>query len=313
MSYKINPAEYTECFSIPASVVDKHIKLAGATQLKILLIALKNAPIGINPETISEKLSIPLPDVTDALNYWCSSGILLNDSATPASKAVTSHLPKTRKIIRSETVKPSREEILKRSEDDSQIQLLLREAQFRFGRPLRPNEASTLVWLYDDEGVDPSIILTLISFAITENRGTIGFIERTAVNWVNEGVLTVSDAEKKINEYYERKSAWSRVEKAMGISHRQPSPTESKLAHLWIYEYGFDEEIISQAYNICVDSTSKISFKYIKTILEDWHKKGVKTVSDIEKLNASNQPSKTESIAKYDLNAYNEMLDKLPE
>ena len=56
MSYKLNPAEYTECFSIPSSVVDKHIKLAGATQLKILLIALKNAPIGINPEDISQKL-----------------------------------------------------------------------------------------------------------------------------------------------------------------------------------------------------------------------------------------------------------------
>ena len=42
MGYSINPIEYSSAFTIPSSIVEKHIKLSGATQLKVLLIALKN-------------------------------------------------------------------------------------------------------------------------------------------------------------------------------------------------------------------------------------------------------------------------------
>ena len=37
MGYKIDPSAYSDVFVFPKSVVKKHIKLAGAAQLKVLL------------------------------------------------------------------------------------------------------------------------------------------------------------------------------------------------------------------------------------------------------------------------------------
>ena len=37
MGYKIEPAQLSDVFVFPKAVVEKHLKLAGASQLKVLL------------------------------------------------------------------------------------------------------------------------------------------------------------------------------------------------------------------------------------------------------------------------------------
>ena len=313
MGYKINPAEFASVFLVPSAIAEKYIKLAGATQLKILLLALKDCANGIDPEKISEKLSLSIPDVLDALNYWADLGIFLkDDEALSFAKAEPEQKPH-KKIIRKEIVKPSRDEISRLGNQDKNIEFLLREAQMKLSRPLKQNEASTIVWLYDSEGLETSIILMLISFAVTENKATLGFIEKTAVSWLNDGVSTVQDAEAKINEYYEHKSAWSRVSKAFGIPFRMPSKKESTLSHQWIYEYGFDDSILTLAYDKCVDATSKLSMDYIKKILDSWHKAGVKTIEDIDAIDSERAKANEAKggIEKYDLDAFNDSLQNI--
>ncbi len=313
MGYKINPAEFASVFLVPSAVADKYIKLTGATQLKILLLALKDCANGIDLEKISEKLSISIPDVTDALNYWADLGILLKDEEKMSFAQPIEVEKPHKKIIRKEIVKPTRDEINNLGREDKNIQFLLREAQMKLSRPLKQNEASTIVWLYDSEGLDTSIILMLISFAVTENKATIGFIEKTAVSWLNDGVSTLADAEAKINNYYEHKSAWSKVSKAMGIPFRMASKKEATLSHQWIYEYGFSEEILKLAYDKCVDATSKLSMDYIKKILDSWHKDGVKTAEDVADLDNERSKAKEQEkgIDKYDLDAFNDSLNNI--
>ncbi len=313
MGYKINPSEFASVFLVPSSIAEKHIKLAGATQLKILLLALKDCANGIDSEKIAQRLSLSLPDVIDALNYWSDLGIFSKDdqelSFSPVAPSVQPH----KKIIKKEIVKPSRDEITKLSANDKKIEFLLREAQMKLSRPLKQSESSTLVWLYDEQGLETSIILMLLSFAVSENKATLGFIEKTAVSWINDGVTTVDDAEAKINEYYEHKKAWSRVTKAMGIPYRSPSKKEDTLSHQWIYEYGFDDAVLKLAYDKCVDATSKISMDYIKKILDSWHKANVKSVKDVEMLDAERNKTleADKGIEKYDLDAFNDALNNI--
>jgi len=319
MGYKINPAEFSSAFFVPSSVVDRHIKLAGATQLKILLSALKDCASGIDEAKISRNLSIPLPDVIDALNFWCELGILSKSDEEIISTVVEVKAPQEKphkKIIRREIIKPTREQINVLGQEDPNIVFLLREAQMKLGRPLKQNESSTIVWLYDENGLDTSIILMLISFAVTENKATVAFIEKTAVDWLNDGVTTVSQAEAKINAYYEAKTAWSRICRIMGLDYRMPSKKESTLAKLWLNEYQFSEDMIKLAYDRCVDSISKPSFDYIKKILDSWHKDSITTVEQVEALDNAKQQTKTsaDNITKYDLDEFTKSLNEnLPE
>ncbi len=299
MGYYLNPSELTAMFAVPASVVDKHIKLASSEQLKVLLWALRNAN-NFDSTVAAEALRITTDTATEAFDYWVGAGVL-GVTESPAS-AVNTAAPKApKKVIASTALKPNREEAAKRGLECPEIAFILRSAEQKFGRMLRQTEISTIVWLFDDQGLSASLILMIIEFAVSEGRANIGFIERTAIEWVNDGVLDVESAERRLIDMRRRKSAWHIVETTMGIEHRSPTRAELEAADKWITEWNYGRDIIRAAYELCVDSTSKFSFPYIKKIMEGWHKQGVKSLEDIENLKPAKNAAKPSNTGnKYD-------------
>ncbi len=305
MNYVINPTSMTSVFMVPSSVVDSHIKLATEKQLKVILFFLKNITGGIETEKIAEELKLPLAEVEDALYYWADAGILsLKEQPIVSEKAEKS----TEQRIKPQIIKPTREEIAMMGNSDENIVFLLREAEMKFGRALRGNEIQTLVWLYCDHGMAVSLILMLIEYAVNEKRLNIGFIESTALSWLDAGVSSIVDAEKQIELQSRRKTAWGVVQKAFGIEARQPSKKELEFSENWVLKWGFKSEMLRYAYDICVDSKGKISMSYINKILESWSQKGFITVADVEK-SKKNATNKANSFSAYDKSLVEKLLN----
>jgi len=309
LEYNVNPSALGAVFMLPCEVVDKHIKLAGAVQLKVLLWAMRNINQTITAEKIAEALGLPTMDVADALLYWTESGIMASNQpiVTPAKKVEEEAPKRVAKTVAA--IKPTREEVAKRGNESEEIAFLLREAQMKFGRGLRQNEVSTLVWLHDDEGMGIALILMLIEFAKSEERCNIGYIERTATDWINSGISTIVDAEQRICEIHAQRNSWRRVSTAMGIEYRRPSEKELKITFKWVDEWAFSMDMLREAYDECVNNTSKFSMPYINKILESWHKQGIKTMEDIKNAEAKKKPDKGKnSYAGYDLDVIERLL-----
>ncbi len=302
MRYYINPSSLLGAFPVPTAVADKHIKLAGAVQLKVLLYIFRHAAEEISPEAIAQYLSIPVADVGDTLRFWADAGVLTADGAPAQVQQAPAEKPKA---VRTAAMKPTREEVAKRGNENPEIAYLLRETQQKLGRALRQSEASTLVWLHDDEGMSVSVLLMLIEFAISDGKPSIGYIERTALDWIDSGVEDIASAERKIGEIYDARSCWSIVQKAFGIDRRLPGKKEQELSVLWVKQRGFDKAMLREAYERCVDSTGKLSFPYIAKILDKWYKDGIKTAADIKDDKAA---QKHDSIASYDSSLFDRML-----
>lgn len=297
-----NNTSSQSAFFVPNIVADKHIKLATATQLKVLLIALRTQNSEIDVSNIAETLGMDKNEVADALDFWSGSGVITSEQETKNTET-------ERETVVAREEKPSRTDVARRG-DDVNIQIILREAQMRFGRNLKSNEASTLVWLYDDKGMSLSLILLLLQYAVDNGKCNISFIEKTAVKWLNNGVETVADAERQISEDLKRNLAWEVVRKTFGIDRAKPSDKELEYSSLWVEKYGFSAEILKCAYDVCVDSTAKLSFSYIAKVLEKWHKNGVKKPEDIKKMSEEKPKKKNgiQSAASYDISAFEKML-----
>lgn len=276
MKYTLNSNAMNAPFFVPSSVADKHIKLATATQLKVLLVFLKNVTVGTSPEDIAEFLRLPVAEVLDALSFWADRDIL----CSAGKEAQKSPETENTKPVRPTVIKPSREEIANTANTDPNISFLIGEAEMKLARGLRDSEIRTLCWLYMDCGMDVSLILMLVEYAVSEGKATISFIEHTAVCWIEAGVTTLSQAEEQIEERNRKKTAWSMVVSAFGMDYRMPSDKELEFAGRWVSEWGFGRELLREAYNICVDKNAKLSMPYINKILEKWHKDGIKTVEE---------------------------------
>ncbi len=300
MGYYLNPQELTAMFAVPASVADKHLRLASAEQLKVLLWCLKNADKQYDIAAACNGLKLDEYTVRDALDHWCERGVLCSTVEVQTS----AEPEKKKKAVRSAAVKPSRDEVARRGLEDAEIAFILHETEQKLGHILSQSEASTLVWLHDDMGLSGSLILMIVGFAVTEGRPNIGFIERTAVEWANDGVSDIETAEQRLVEMRRKKSAWNLVENAFGIEHRMPTKAELEMADTWVNEWGYGHDIIREAYEVCINTTSKFSIPYIKKVISEWHKAGVKTVEDIAALNNKNKLSTNTSTNVDDYDAF---------
>ncbi len=307
MGYYINPAALKSIVPIPSEAIQNNLKLASLIQLKVLLYCFCDTSRQISPDGISKELSLPLDEVEDALTFWEQKCVLLSDTFSPAAapqKPKASEKPHP-------DVLPTREDVARRGNEDDKIKLLLREAQLKFGRGLKSNESSILVWLYDDKGLDISILLLIIQYAASTDNLRINFIEKVALDWIEKGVSTLTEAEEQIAIAARDELCWKIVRSAFAIDRRLPGKREQEFATVWVNDWGFSGELLREAYKICTDNTAKISFKYIDGILRSWHSEGIKTLKDVTlAAEKKQQAAKATCGDGYDLSAFENMLNE---
>ncbi|MBO4693119.1 MAG: DnaD domain protein [Clostridia bacterium] len=303
MEFSLDFKSMSSSFPIPCDVADKYIKLASGEQLKVLLLVMRDLSNKISAKDIAEKIGISEISAEDALLFWVRCGILKKENSEPEKKD---------KNIMISAELPTREDVIARGMEDDKIRLLLREAQLKFGRNLKNNESRLLVSLYDDYGMDVSVILLLLQHAVAENKANLSNIRSIAVKWIKADVRSVRDGEKMIADEARGKLAFSVVRKTFGIEQRLPSEKEIFLSNLWVNEWGMSAEMLKAAYDACVDQKAKVSFAYIGKILEKWHSAGYQTKEDI-KVDNNNRAAKRQSVANdfagFDLDAFEAKLN----
>lgn len=303
MKYSINPTTLFSSFPVPCAVADDFLRIATDVQLKVLLCASRHITDGIDVMRISEALGFPVSEVEDALLFWSQNGILICDKVeVQASEPIT-------KTVVLKDARPTRGDVARRGLEDPKVRFLMQEAQQCFGRNLKSNESITLLWLYDDQGMEVSVILMLLQFAKSQQKLNNTFIEKTAVYWIKKGVQNVRDAESCIAETVRMQTAWGVVESIFGIERRQPSERELEWSDRWLNEWKLSKELIKKAYDVCIDSKAKLSMAYIAKILEEWHKNGDEAPTDTEKSKKRTKPKDGNDFAAYDINAFEKMLN----
>ena len=79
--YETGSGIWGSIFAVPTDVVDKYIKLAGATQIKVLLWLLRNSSRRekITASDIAAALNMNPIDVKDCMEFWYGVGLFKND------------------------------------------------------------------------------------------------------------------------------------------------------------------------------------------------------------------------------------------
>ena len=297
INYTLNTAVFGNTFAVPSVVAEKYLKIATLAQIKVLLYFMRNISEGINQQKIAESLSLPIGEVEDALLFWAECDILNSEQISKPAE--------TKTVIIGSTL-PSRADVIKRALEDPNLAFLLQEAQLKFARNLKENESQLLVSLYDDFGMDASVILLLLSYAAREGKCNLSFIKKTATSWLSAGVETVMDAENIIADSAKQNLAWNIVQNAFGIEKRKPSTKELEYSNLWINEWKISVDLLKAAYDACIDSKTKLSFAYVAKIVENWHKDGVASPEQIQKREKT-KPQGKNDYAGYDIDLFEKM------
>ncbi len=292
--------------------IDEYMCEANDAQIKIYLYLLRRMGSG-SPFTVSDiadRFNYTEKDVIRALKYWDkkkvislsfnSSGSLtciqlldmrragivnMNEKKEESSEEVRIEqaLVSSSKIVDFSAKKSYTPQELASFKEKPEISQLLFIAEAYLGKTLRPDEITSILFMYDSYGFSADLIEYLIEYCANNRKKNIKYIEAVADSWAATGITTVEEAKRRTTnipgEVYE-------VFKAFGIKGRNPIEPEISYVHKWSSIYGFSIDIICEACNRTIMSINTVSFEYADRILENWKKAGVVTYDDIERADA---------------------------
>ncbi len=323
MSYRINLGCWGSVFAVPSDAVDKYIKIASGSSVKVLLYFLRHSGELLSDSDISSALSMKEEDVSDALVFWEQVGLLSKngDGFLPAEKpsgtsdsvfsvhadteqrrfiADKSDIEKENALSVEEQARlaAAKAAALRSPEfspvviadtvkNDEKMNYLFKTCEALYGRQLKHTEQNALVTITEHIGLPAEVALMLVDFCFSIGKSSPAYLKSAAMDWVENGVTDLSTAEQYISVLQTKNKAENTIKSIFGIS-RALSQKEKEYASLWINEWEFSPEIITMAYDINVNSKGKYSFPYINTILQRWREKGFTTKEQIEEERARN-------------------------
>jgi DnaD/phage-associated family protein len=164
---------------------------------------------------------------------------------------------------------------MKKDEDFSQILFI---AESYLGRTLSVPDIKSLLYIYRELHFSTELMDYLIEYCVGRDKREMRYIEKVAVNWAEENVVTVRQAKLRATRY--DKLVYT-VMKALG---RQSDPTEQEAAFIrrWNKQYGFSADLILAACEKTVIAADSHRFEYAEGILSKWYKAGIRNLQDVK-------------------------------
>lgn len=259
---------------VPSSIADRFLGVATGAQIKVILCLIRFEDMALSAEDVAKQCNINVDDVKDAIDFWIKSGVLIRRGASLILSGTASEQPQTLPRYNSDT-------ILEKKSEDTSFSLLLDEIQRVIGKTLNHNDASVIVAMYDHLGFDSEMIMQIINYCLSTGKTNFRYIEKVALDWYDRGIDSFEKAEVLIKNLEKKARIETSVQGYFGIDNRALSKKEKEYIETWAGTLNMSLEMIKQAYEVCIDKKSKLSFPYINGILTDWSKKGFKTVGDI--------------------------------
>lgn len=310
MQYTWNTPYSFEMASIPKAAAEQ-LKLASALQLRVLVWLCCvgqgrfDAPscaiaCGGSPEACEESLRywqaqdlIVLNEESAPTVAVAPAPVVAEPIAPPAEPTPTPVAPVLLPVQPTAAARPTRAEVLDVQASDPQFAFLLHTASQKLGKPLSPADMAVYLYLYKEVGLPPEVILMIIGYAVKNGKAKLSYIEKTALNWAEDGITTIAAADAHLCRMEKRDDAWKQVSERLSLDTPRPTVAQKETAYRWVFEWSFAPDVIDEVARYTVEKLGKFQLAYADRILERFQASDIRTVAAAKKeLEAPQKPQK---------------------
>ena len=184
---------------------------------------------------------------------------------------------KQQRILAGERPVYSERDVLEADSSDMEFKALRGEVERLLGRNLNTEELKILLGFIRYLGLPADVISVLICYCKdrARQRGSLRnpslrTIEKEAYAWAEQGIDNLEEAAAFIQAQNVRNSRMSRLQNQLQIRGRNLTAAEERYARSWL-EMGFEDEVITMAYERTCLNTGSLKWPYMDKILQRWH------------------------------------------
>ncbi len=293
--------------------LDVHMPKANGEFVKIYLCFLrllrKSASGKVPASDIADRLDMTEKDVSRALRYWESEGLLVfsdaqayenKEASAPVSgeegrsssslaetaPSGTDYYVAAKEPILAETPQLPTRERFETLEEKDEVKHLNFIAEQYFRRMLTRKDLEAIAYIYDSLRFPYELVDYLLEYCADLGKTSARYVLTVAHRWHERGIRTSEAAKLLEDRYGKSQQMYYDILGFLGIRGRSPIDREKAIMDQWLTEYSFSREIIQEACARTVLATSRPTLAYAGKILGRWHTAGVRTVEDIKRLDA---------------------------
>lgn len=296
--------------------IDHFLSELSGEAVKVYLALLRLAgdrQSGFSCSLISSRVGTGVREVRTALDALSSKGLLsldydsegelcdicINEIATDRTAEET---PVRKEKAPVEMARPVKEETKEPPQmdteatelrSDPEVKTILFIAQRYLGRTLSNKDLQMITYWYFDLHMSVDMIDYLITSSIEKGKTSISYMNQIAIAWYKKGIGSKEEAAMEQRQFSSEANA---VRRAFGISGHALAPAELDFIDRWFHEWGFSEELVTEACSRAIVNTGKANYAYAEKILKGWHDKGIKT---LDKVAESDSAHRQENEKKY--------------
>jgi DnaD/phage-associated family protein len=228
-----NLAVHVTCIS--DDFLDKYLGTANGDYIKVYLYMLRHRGEQFSKEQAADSLNLTDNDIERALRYWEKQGVFGSSSGS-----VQDHEEETEhRSIKGRTAKKAaiKEEAFWEAEEEMDslegtVDDVQKDEEFNsilyIAKHLLPSlpsvrQVEVLKYMYKDLKMSSDVIEFLIEYCASAKKTTYKYMQAVAINWHEQGVVTVSQARelvKSIEDSKNKKQASRSVSKSSGKTNK---------------------------------------------------------------------------------------------
>ncbi|MDR1914265.1 MAG: DnaD domain protein [Clostridiales bacterium] len=280
---------------IPNAFIDNYMMKANPVYALIYIYGIRlcaGGGGGLSTSELAENLNILESDVENAWKYWEKQGLVqigkLNEQLDVVFLSIPVEQKKNQRskglkvsnpVIRATKPQYAVKELEIYQEQSRDIKDLFKYAERMMGKLLTYNDLNVIFGFYDWLRLPIEVIEFLFEYCVDHDHRDLRYIEKVAVDWVENGVTTLTNAReyvKAMNHDYKD------IMSALGGS-GQPSVSQKRYIDKWLYTYRMPIEVIVEACDITAIQLGRPKITYVDKILEDWDKKNIHSIESIKR------------------------------
>lgn len=141
--------------------------------------------------------------------------------------------------------------------------------------------------LFKNYNFSEEVMIALFHYCQERNALNKKYVYAVAENWYNGGVKTFEQLEEFLESYECLQKIKQKIVKALRLN-RNITKYEEQYINTWVKDYNYDFAMIEEALKRTV-TIANPTISYINGILSNWHKKGFKTVKDLDNDNKTTE------------------------
>ncbi len=278
------------CFLVNNSFVDKYMCEANGSFIKVYLYLLRHSSKpDLEISDIANALNLFESDVIRAFKYWQKMNVLeyeqisdkdfvlkfLPQKSEDKKPAEVSNEEAEEKYVISKmpsaptSVNYTKSDINTYMRNNDGIRHMFLISEQLLCKTLTDTDRKILFSFYDYLSFPIEVIFTLLEYCISIGKTNMRYIEKVAYTWAEKGIDTLSKASVYVKEENELQATYKRFKTMFKITGREFTNTEEDYIKDWVYNLKFSDKQIKSAYEITVQNTGKIAFKYMDAVLKN--------------------------------------------